>query len=283
MLQTDTVRVDPSNADQALAWDGDEGSYWAAHADRYDDALARYRQPFLTAAGYDVADRVLDIGCGTGQTTRDAGRRAASALGVDLSSEMIAHARLAAAREGVTNVSFRHADAQIHPFVERYFDVAVSRTGAMFFGDPVAAFTNIRRALRPGGRLVLLAWRPPSENEWIKEFLGAMSAGRDLALPPPDAQGGFSLSDPDRVRTRLAAAGFVDNRFDGLREPMYFGRDSDGAFRFILGQIGWMLRGLDDGARAHALDALRGSVEAHQTAEGVLYGSAAWIITAQRP
>jgi ubiquinone/menaquinone biosynthesis C-methylase UbiE len=159
----DTVTADPSNTEQLRAWDGGEGAYWAANADRFDRGVAAYHGRFLAAAGIGNTDHVLDIGCGTGQTTRDAARAAASgsALGVDLSSQMIGHARRRAAQDGIANARFEQADAQIYPFAAGAFDVAISRTGAMFFGDPAAAFGNIGRALRPAGRLTLLTWQPP--------------------------------------------------------------------------------------------------------------------------
>lgn len=279
------ITTDPSNAAQLQAWDGDEGAYWAANADRFDRAVAAYHDDFLAAAGIQRADTVLDIGCGTGQTTRDAALAApsGSALGIDLSSRMIELARRRAAAQGVVNVRFEQADAQVHPFAGGAFDLAISRTGAMFFGDPVAAFTNIRRALRSGGRLVLLTWQPLAGNEWVRELSGALAAGRDLPAPPPDAPGPFALADPDRVRAILAAAGFADVALDGVTATMWFGADADDAHRFVLGMLGWMLEGLDDAGRTAALDALRATVGAHQTERGVLYDSAAWIIRARRP
>jgi SAM-dependent methyltransferase len=194
--------VDPGNAEQARAWDGDEGAYWAGNADRFDKAVAAYHDRFLAAAAIGRADRVLDIGCGTGQTTLDAARAAADglALGVDLSGQMIALARRLAARHGIANARFEQADAQIHPFPAASFDVAVSRTGTMFFADPAAAFTNIARALRPGGRLALLVWQGPQANEWIRELGGALAAGRDLPAPPAGARAPLPRPTPKRPR-----------------------------------------------------------------------------------
>ena len=185
MTEVNAVIADPSNAEQLRAWDGDEGAYWAANADRFDRGIAAYHDAFLAAADIGAADHVLDIGCGTGQTTRDAARAASSGsvLGVDLSSQMIDHARRRAAQEGISNVRFEQADAQVYPFETAAFDVAISRTGAMFFGDIVAAFTNIGRALRPSGRLTLLTWQPLPNNEWIREISTALAAGRDLPAP----------------------------------------------------------------------------------------------------
>ena len=195
---------------------------------------------------------------------------------------MIEYARRRAVEEQVGNVVFEQADAQVHPFDAGTFDVAISRTGAMFFGDPVAAFANICRALRPGGRLVLLTWQGPGPNEWIRELSGALAAGRDLPLPPPEAPGPFALSDPDRVRSILTAAGCTDIGLDGRSKPMWFGHDAEGAYGFVLGLMGWMLEGLDDARRAQALDNLRVSLTAHDTGHGVLYESATWTIHAIR-
>src|SRR4051794_3138693 len=188
------MRVDPSNVEQAKAWDGDEGEYWATHSEWFDRSIESYHRSFLDAAAIAPTDRVLDIGCGTGQTTRDAARRAASgaALGIDLSSRMIEVARQQATNEGVDNVTFEQVDAQVHPFDAGSFDVAISRTGAMFFGDMGAAFANIARAIRRDGRLALLTWQPLPANEWIREISMAMAAGRPLPAPPPDAPGPFS-------------------------------------------------------------------------------------------
>jgi SAM-dependent methyltransferase len=276
--------VDPSNTEQARSWDGTDGDYWAEHAERFDRSMAGYQQPFLDAAAIEADSRVLDIGCGTGQTTRDAARRAGSgcALGVDLSTHMIDVARQLAVRAGVPNVRFERADAQIHPFPASSFDIAISRTGAMFFGEPRAAFANIAGALRPGGRLVLLCWQRAADNEWFSSFFRTLTGGDELPTPPPGAPGPFSMSDPDRVEVLLTGAGFADVELAACSTPLLFGRDVDDAATFLLGMLGWMLPA-DEPARRRALTALRDSLRAHQRADGVCYGSATWIVTAHRP
>ena len=188
MTATNAVPVDSSNIDQLRAWNGDEGEYWADHAEYFDRSIAAHHERLLAVAAIGERDRVLDVGCGTGQTTRDAGRAASagSAFGVDLSSRMLDYARRHAAYECLTNVTFAQADAQIHPFERAEYDVAISRTAAMFFGDQAAAFTNIGLALRSGGRLILTTWQPLTGNEWIREISGALAAGRALPMPPPD-------------------------------------------------------------------------------------------------
>ncbi|KJK53854.1 class I SAM-dependent methyltransferase [Streptomyces sp. NRRL F-4428] len=279
-----TDRVDPANAEQARAWDGQEGAYWAEHADRFDRAVRAYRKPFLDAADVSPADRVLDVGCGTGETTRAVARRASGghALGVDLSAAMLGVARRRAATEGVHNIEFVQADAQVHAFPAASFDVAVSRTGTMFFADPVAAFRNVGGALRPGGRLVQLVWQEAAGNEWFLAFTQALAAGRPMAGPPPGAPGPFSLADPERVRGVLGAAGFTDVGLEPHGEAMWFGEDAADAERFTLGLLGWMLDGLDAGDRRRAIEDLRATLTAHETDEGVLFASAVWIIRAVR-
>ena len=285
MTATNAVPVDSSNAEQLRAWDGDEGEYWADHAEYFDRSVAVYHERLLAVAAIRETDRVLDIGCGTAQTTRDAARAASagSALGIDLSSRMLDYARQRATDEGVNNVTFAQADAQIHPFDAGSYDVAISRSAAMFFGDHVAAFRNIGTALRPGGRLVLVTWQPLAGNEWIREISGALAAGRNLPVPQPDAPGPFALSDPDRVRDVLTGAGFTDIDLNATTAGMWFGDDADDAHRFVLGLMGWMLQGIDDAGRARAIDALHATMAAHATVDGVLFESAAWTIQASRP
>jgi SAM-dependent methyltransferase len=280
-MNADTVPVHPANTEQLAAWNGDEGAYWAAHAEYFDRAVAGHDGPFMVAAAIQPTDHVLDVGCGNGQNTRDAARlaRYGSALGVDLSAAMLDYATKAAEAEGLGNVSFLQADAQIYPFEPASFDVAVCRTAAMFFADPVAALANVGRALRPGGRLAILTWQPLAANEWLVTIATALAAGREPRIPPPGA-GPFALSDPDRIRALLDEAGFGEVDVVGNEAPMWFGSDTADAYEFILGQMGWMLEGLDDG-RAAALDALRAAAAAHETPDGVTFASATWITTAR--
>jgi SAM-dependent methyltransferase len=279
------LEVAPINVEQARAWDGDEGALWAAHAEQFDRAVASYHGRFMEAAGIGRADRVLDIGCGTGKTTRDAARIAieGSALGVDLSAGMIDVARRLAAEHGPANATFEQVDAQIHDFRTAGFDVAISRTGTMFFGDGTSAFKNIARSLRSGGRMVLLVWQRPELNEWIRELSGVLGAGRTLPAPPVGAPGPFAQADPDQVCAVLSSAGFGDIGFEGLSAPMWFGANPDNAFDFVVGLMGWMLQGLDSVGRDRALADLKQTISRHQTEVGcVNFDSATWLITASR-
>jgi SAM-dependent methyltransferase len=278
-----TVRVDPSNTDQLTAWDGANGDFWTVRADRFDQGVARYQPKLLAAAKIQPTDNVLDIGCGSGTTTRALAHAASrgTALGVDLSSRMLRLARERAAAEQLTNVTFEQGDAQIHAFADDQFDVAVSRNGTMFFGDPVAAFRNIARAIRPGGRLVLLAWQALADNDWIRTVRTILAAGRDLPMPPPGAPSPFSLADPARVRSLLTTAGFGEVTLTGLNEAHYFGKDTEDAYDFVLDHFGGMANDLDSETKASALAELRTNLAEHETPEGVLYDSAAWLIEAR--
>jgi SAM-dependent methyltransferase len=278
------VAIETSNVDQLNAWNGEQGAYWTEHADRFDAGVANYHARFLDAAGITDGATVLDVGCGSGQTTRDAARRAGSgsALGVDLSGPMLALARRRAERERLANVTFEQADAQVHPFPADRFDVAISRHGVMFFGDPPAAFRNIAGAMRPGGRLVLLTWQPYERNEWVRTFRGILAGGREVPMPPPGAPSPWSLSEPDAIRALLTSTGFTDVRVTGLTEPMYYGRDVEDAYRFVHGLFGAMLNDLDAGTRDRAVDTLRADLAEHQTGDGIHYASAAWLVEAVR-
>ena len=277
-------RPDPANAEQLRAWDGPTGAYWAQNAERYDAGVADYRPHFVAACAIGGSDAVLDIGCGAGQTTRDAARAASggSALGVDLSAQLLGIARAAAEREGLANVAFRQADAQTHPFPAGTVDVVISRTGVMFFADPDAAFANLAGALRPDGRLVLMTWQPIERQEWLRTYFATLAAGRDIAPPPSGAPGPMALDDPDRIRRILTGAGFTDIAVDGVEGRMYAGPDADDATRFVCGQHAGLLEGLDGPQRSRAIGELHAAVDAHRDADGVHFDSAVWIVRARR-
>jgi SAM-dependent methyltransferase len=278
-----TSLIDPSNADIARGWDGPSGDYWVQNADLLDGSVARYTEPFLAAAAIAADALVLDVGCGNGETTLAAAERAPAgeAVGVDLSARMLDVARRRAALQGLDNVTFIQADAQVADLGAGRFDRVISRTGAMFFGNPVAAFANLARALRPDGLLVLLVWQPLSENEWLNVFFQAVAPDRPVPVSPPGAPGPFSLGEPARLRSVLAAAGFGEPRLVGLREPLWFGPDVARAEALVLGLVGGVLADLDDAGHAAALAALRATLEAHLGPDGVLFGSAAWLVTAE--
>jgi len=276
-----------ANVDMARAWDGEEGDQWTRFADEYDDTNRSIWARFLETDPIRRADRVLDIGCGCGQSTRDAARLAheGSALGVDLSSSMLAVARRRATAEGVTNVDFRRADAQVYAFDPESFDVAISRFGVMFFEDRTTAFLNIAAALRPGGRLAVLAWQDVRKNEWIMTVRETLAAGRDLPMPPVGTPGPMALADQDDVRSLLSDTGFESVGFTSIEEPVWLGADAEAAYGFV-SEIG-IVKGLSDDlepdARAAGHERLMTALRAHETPEGVRFDSGVWLISAIKP
>jgi SAM-dependent methyltransferase len=192
-----------------------------AQRNRYDAELRLHNEVLRRACRTHRHDHVLDIGCGTGQTTRDAARMApaGSALGIDISASAIERARKPARTERLPNVTFDQGDAQIHPFLPGHFDLAISRFGTMSFDDPIAAFANIGRGLHTTGRLVMMVWQRREENEWSVSLDRALR-GREGAALAPEAPDPFSLADPTTVEGILDAAGFTPT---DVREPVYHG------------------------------------------------------------
>jgi SAM-dependent methyltransferase len=252
----------------------------------YDAELRRHNEVLRRSCGVQLHDHVLDIGCGTGQTTRQAARaaQAGSARGVDSSAPAIERARELARTEGLGNVTFEHANAQVHRFPQHHFDLAISRFGTMFFDDPVAAFANIRRALRPTGRLLMMVWQPGERNEWdvaIRQSLAGPEGPVAAASAGPDP---FSLGDPPTVNQILGAAGFADIAFTDVHEPVYYGPDVAAALDWVHGFTctGEILKRLDTATAASAVGRLRETLSAHLSDDGVWFHSRAWLITARR-
>ncbi|WP_275465619.1 class I SAM-dependent methyltransferase [Streptomyces noursei] len=282
-----TALPDIPNAAQARAWNGYEGTHWADHQDRWDAVNGGFNAPLLDAAAIAPADRVLDVGCGAGATTRLAARRAADghARGVDLSAPMLAGARAAAAREGLTNTTFEQGDAQVHAFPADGFDVAISRYGVMFFADPVAAFANIGRALRPGGRLAFVCGSPADRSEWF-QALAALRPHVPLdGFGAPGAPGVFSLADPDRVREVLSAAGFAGTTVTPVTAPGTWGRDAGDAAAFLLGSGPGrhLLERAAPQSRDRARAALTEALRPYEDGGAVRLRGAGWLVTAVRP
>jgi SAM-dependent methyltransferase len=252
--------------------------------DFYDAELRAHHAHLRAAYGISSGDEVLDIGCGTGLTTRDAARAAAPGrvVGVDVSERMLQRARRLTAAERLANVRYERGDAQVHRFDPARFDVAISRFGTMFFGDPVAAFANIAAALRAEARLVLLVWQRLEHNEWARLIDAALG---DAAQPTPPGADPFSLGDAELTARILQRAGFDDVRVEEVHEPVFYGRDLDAALAVVTGfqNTSAALASLSDGAAARTVKRLREMLEAHYSHEhGVALESRSWLITARR-
>ncbi|CAN7535422.1 class I SAM-dependent methyltransferase [Rhizobium rhizogenes] len=251
-------------------------------ADFYDAELKRHNGHLRAAASVGVRDCVLDIGCGAGQSTREAARIAVegAAIGVDTSPEMLEVARQRSEEAGLRNIAFEEGDAQHHAFPTAHFDLCISRFGVMFFADPTAAFANVARAMRQGARLAWMVWQSQEHNEWsgaIRRALAPGTAASANALTP------FSLGDPTIATKLLSRAGFVSIDFIDVREPVFYGPDVDTAFDALM-ELYLVKDALarTDEAPDKAMQRLRDLLETHMTPEGVFFDSRAWIVTAQR-
>ncbi|HET6742140.1 MAG TPA: class I SAM-dependent methyltransferase [Kribbella sp.] len=251
-----------------------------------DHELLDYEEPLRTAAAPAMGEHILDVGCGTGATSRDLAKAAAlgRVLGVDISTEALSRAEQLTWRAGIENVTYLRADAQTHRWSVPTFDVVVSRFGVMFFDDPSAAFRNLRRALRPGGRLAFLVWQRRLHNEW------AVLVDRvfDGVFGPPDQPapetGPFALGDERFTRQLLETAGFARVRLHPVERSVRYGTDLDEAIAFVSWYSSARLAELTPTRRKAALATLRAELDHRRDPTGeIRLGARAWLITATNP
>ncbi len=212
------------NAKQIEEWNGEKGKRWLEEYERVEWQLIPFGRRAMDQAALRTGERVLDIGCGSGETTLELARRvgpSGAAIGVDISRLLLDSARELARQAELPNVSFQEADAQTYPFAPASFDVVFSRFGVMFFENPDAAFRNLKAALRPGGRLSFVCWRSLQESEF---FALPMAAALRRVPPPapidPDAPGPGAFANPDRMRGVLSRSGFTDIVIEPLDEKV---------------------------------------------------------------
>ncbi|MFC9425748.1 class I SAM-dependent methyltransferase [Streptomyces sp. NPDC056987] len=271
-----------ANRQQAEAWNDWEGIHWAQHSERYNAMMGAFNAPLFAAAGITPHDRVLDVGCGTGQTTLLAAQQAydGHVVGIDLSALMLERARDDAITEGIDNVTFEQGDAQVHPFPDRGFDVLISRGGVMFFTDHIAAFTHLGHALAPAGQLAFLGPRPGGSDSAYARATAALSPFLHEASPAATGMG--SLLDPARIHQVLAAAGFTDIDVAAAEAPMTFGADAGDAadFIFAMGPTRHNLRDAAPAAITRIRAAVHDALTEFETTDGVCIPGSVWIVTA---
>ena len=275
------------NAEQITYWNEQGGPRWVTLQEALDRQLASFGRIVMDRLAIAAGERVLDVGCGCGETSLELGRRVGregSVLGVDISTVMLERARERG--RAVANVEFLAADAQTHAFAPASFDAVFSRFGVMFFADPRAAFANIARALKPGGRLGFHCWKKLVDNPWMTvPFFAALQHLPPPTPPPPDAPGPFAFADPDRVRGILADAGLAEIEFESRTDPMSLGTgDLDDAVDFALqmGPTSIALREATPETVAKVRASVREALVPHQTPEGVSLTTSSWVVTARR-
>jgi SAM-dependent methyltransferase len=278
----------PPNEQQAEAWNGSESLHFVDQADRYDLQLEPFTRALFERALPQTHEVVLDVGCGSGATTLTAATKAERAAGIDLSRPLVELAMRRAQAAAIVNADFMIADAQTHNFAAGTFDLLISQFGMMFFDDPMRAFTNIRRALRPGGRAVFVSWQGLPANEWLA--LIGNAAGRHVELPEFGGQvrgpGMFSLCDVDETATLLRVAGFEQVECESCTPTILIGGGGSLAesIDFLLGT--GMARGLlglvDPSARADVIRAVSVDLsDRYEEGIGTRLGAAAWVVAAR--
>ena len=276
-----------SNAAQIEFWNSAASRAWADEHERMDRAVAEETKALLDLAAAQPGERVLDIGCGGGTTVLELAARVGPdghVLGADVAEQSIARVRERIAAAGLRHAEAIVADVSSQPFGPNSFDLSFSRFGVMFFSDPVTAFANVRRAMKPGARVALAVFRAAADNLWPNSPLAAV---RHL-LPPlpepgPEDPGPFSWADPGRVHRILEGAGFREVSLTPLDPLIQLGgRAAEAAqFMMLFGPLTRVLPALPAPQRDAVRSAIEVFFEGHTTSQGVVLPAANWVVRAR--
>jgi len=275
------------NAKQREEWNDATGARWLEQHAWIDRQIAPLGRRAMDRADVQHGERVLDVGCGCGETTVDLAGRVGETglvLGVDVSALLLAEARMSARQFAISNVQFEEADAQTYSFPGGGFDLIFSRFGIMFFDNPIAAFQNLRSALKRGGRIAFVCWPAARENLYIAIPL-AVAAAHHIALPAPsdpDAPGQFAFANPDRVRQILSEADFTAIEIERVTERVG-GRSVDDTIEMLLqlGPLGNALNDVDDDVGRAVRADIRSALSRFEISGCVWLDAVAWLATAR--
>jgi SAM-dependent methyltransferase len=275
-----------ANAAQIEYWNASAGETWALFQEQLDRQIAPLGLEAIRALAPAPGESILDIGCGCGQTTLDLARRVGNegrVVGIDISSLMLEVARRRPPAARSLQPEFCEVDAQYGDLGNAVYDAAFSRFGIMFFSDPIAAFSNIRKALKAHGRLGFVCWRSLQENIWM---LAPLNAAQPLLPAPPPADpfspGPFAFADPHRVRSILQSAGFGSVTIEPFDAMIGSGDlEQTLALTFKVGPLGAALRE-NPQQKEKVADAVRETLTNYVTPAGVLMPAAVWIVLANK-
>ncbi|MDH3737567.1 MAG: methyltransferase domain-containing protein [Alphaproteobacteria bacterium] len=280
------LNADGPNAKQIDFWNGPAGDSWTDLMDSQDRMLGPLGEAAMAATDISSGQRVVDIGCGCGTTTLELARRVGPSghvLGVDVSTPMLERARQRAADVDNHSIDLQNSDAAAHNFTPQSFDRIYSRFGVMFFTDPVAAFSNMRTALKRGGKLAFVCWRPLDLNPWMANTISVATQYLDRLDPPgPDEPGPFAFRDPDRVRGILSDAGFTGIEMTPHDHALAVEADIESSVNKLI-QLGPMAQPIAQ-STAEIQDQIKAdltaSTQPYLTETGVKIDSASWIVRA---
>lgn len=272
-----------SNQEQVDYWNGEAAQTWITYQERLDGMLTPVTDALIEQAAVRKGERVIDVGCGCGTTTLALARHGAKVHGIDVSGPMLTQAR--ARLENWMEVDFFQRDATQTVYAPGY-DLVLSQFGVMFFADPWAAFTNLRRILVEEGRLAFACWQSPRENPWVTIPMRAIKPflPEYVSEPGPKAPGPFAFADQDYVYRILKTAGFRSIGLKSFQTNLHLADNLDDAvdFQKQIGPIATTLGALKGARRKEALAALREALAANLTKTGLDLGAACWIVTARR-
>jgi len=272
-----------SNKEQIDYWNGNAGSTWVDSQERMDKMLAPLTSPLIEKASAAQGERIIDVGCGCGDTSLQLASAGASVLGVDVSEPMLQRARARAQLNNQANVEFSTADAASAALTADH-DMIFSRFGVMFFSDPTAAFTNLHSGLGATGRLCFLCWQPPRSNPWMSTAGAAISEflPQPETKPDPRAPGPFAFADSDYLNGILDSAGFQNISIAPVTETLHIADTLDEAIESQqrIGPLARALAELEGDAQKAALHAAREALADKMTPAGLDLGAACWLVTA---
>ena len=272
-----------SNQEQIDYWNGNAGSTWVDSQERMDKMLAPLTSPLIEQAAAAKGERIIDVGCGCGDTSLQLASTGASVLGIDISEPMLERARARAQHTGQANAEFSTADAATAPLSADH-DLIFSRFGVMFFSDPTAAFSNLRSGLNAKGRLCFLCWQPPRNNPWMSTAGAAINAflPEPETKPDPRAPGPFAFADSEYLNSILDKAGFSNISIAPTTATLHIADTLDEAMESQqrIGPLARALAELEGEAQREALDAAREALANKMTPTGLDLGAACWLVKA---
>lgn len=285
----DQIVATGPNADQIEFWNGDAAKRWVTLGERMDAMLRPLGHAAMDRAAPEPGQHVLDVGCGCGETTIDLAHRVApggSVTGIDISSVMLSRATAREKPGNGVSVTFQNADAETQRFEEASFDHVFSRFGVMFFQNPTAAFSNLRKALRPQGRLTFICWRAPRENPWVAVPISVAKRHVEWPeSPPAEGPGEFAFADRARFEDVLSSAGFQVDTIDSLDTDVTVagGGDVRAVIEFFMqqGPAARVMGEATDAQRDAVKADLEGELARYVTPQGVRMTTGTWLVSAK--